>query len=1744
MEKPFTTHQISYENILPNSIVHRLEENAKNNPDKIAFTVLVDGENEELHTTYFQLNARASRLGNKLKTSFSPGERIVLYFYPGIDFIVGFFGCLYAGLIPIPSIQPKTKRLSERLNRICKDSGAKALLTQLSLLKRDEEILRKTGAEIFLTDVEEQIEYVAAPSLEIEIDSTAFIQYTSGSTGVPKGVMISHRNILENIELIAKSFSQTRDSVIVNWLPFYHDMGLIGGVLVPSYLGATGILLSPLHFVQKPLRWVKAISKYKATTSGGPNFSYELCANSLKEEELVGIDLCSWKVAFVGAETIRSTTLDVFSRLFASCGFNDHAFQPCYGMAEATLLVSTAASGNPIKTVNQKSEIGKYEQAIVSCGKPVGCNIVIVDQFGEEQKEESIGEIAVNGKSVSSGYWNNPELSARTFGLFTKQGNGPYLRTGDLGFLKDGELYVTGRIKDLIIINGKNYHPGDIEAIITYNILFLVQDGCAVFSIDKGDQEELVIVAEIKNTVSESQHEQIFSLIKKVVAEEFELNVGHILLIRKGTIPKTTSGKIQRYLCRQALNEGQLHALSEWSARKVSAGTPADSANNEDIADILNSTVAKLLTLLSEVTHIDNLNADDNIFSIGVNSIMLTQFIMLINDEFEIEFLIEDVFDHPTVTKIAERVDSLKVKNGSENSSLPEEIVFLDNYIPTFNQQSIWFDHHLKNCNSYNIPIMVNAGRQLDVTVVRKVYGMLVEEQEILRTVFTANSGKLSAVIKHSIDYTIQEIDLTLGLHEAEIESNLALLSTVVQEIFDLENGPLFRIYIVKRNFSEYHLLIVSHQIIADGTTLQLLAKEIINRCSAVVEKRSVPGELSLSGYRKYAFELQKLLAGPFAHEAGQYWSKELANTFPFAIPADHVVYFKKDRSSDTITYSFDETVVQRIKILCERNNSTVYMFMLSAFIMLLHEHTGNDDIVVGVPVSNRQRKQTANMLGAFINTVLIRTKVDKKESFSSLLKKVAEKVIYGLKYQEYPISWLAKELNQKNAEVFPFTSVFFNGLGFLFEDAFDDPFNIFSGLHNVDMNVDVNCYLAQTRRGLDIRLDYRKARYKRNTADKLLHRYSAIINRLSVDVDLSVQNILENLPVKDKELERIIELSNGFNAPYPENETISTLIEKQVLRTPGNVAVVCGSHRVSYYEFNGRANSLVSYLQNIGIRGNDFVVMLMDKSLEIPLTMFALMKIGAVFVPMDLKWPLNRINALIQDLKPKLIIYNEGGKIVETADDSIRIICVDFMQFEVDPINPVIGKDLNTPIYGMYTSGTTGLPKCTVNIQKGILNRLLYMNKRYGRDEREAVLFMSKYDYDACVWQIFWPMLNGGRTVVPTVEQEMDLYEIINLIEKEEITFTDFVPSVFNVFIDYIEGYPYIAEKLGSLRQLLIGGEAMNSKAIKRFRELLPHVGITNTFGATEASMGTIFYELQAQIEDNIPIGRPIDNVKALILDEQMQFVPFGEVGELYLGGDCLSLGYLNAPEKTNAVFLMNPIFEVQTDKLYRTGDLVCYLPDGNIRHVGRKDLQVKINGIRVELGEIEKCLLAHEQINEAVIIAIKNDDNVSSLIAYLGGDPHMDFNKIKEYLEQWLPKYMIPRFFVYVSEFPRIGIGKVDKKALLAMPTESYSFEETYHPPSTEMEEKLLRIWQEVLTKNNFGINDIFFEAGGDSLKAMQLLTLIDKKLNIHLSFAEIFNNPTIKKQATILEKKQTYVADEITPVRVRHRNTNVQR
>jgi amino acid adenylation domain-containing protein len=1718
--------------------------------NRTAYTFLVDGETEELSLTYGELDTRARAIAARLQQLGAYGERVLLLYPPDLEYIAAFFGCVYAGAVAVPIFAPRANRSLSRLQTISADAEAKVLLTTSAVLSRIEPFLAQVSElQPMHSLATDNIDAETAEEWKrpyIDGDTLAFIQYTSGSTAAPKGVMISHANVLHNERMIQSAFRQTGQSVILSWLPLYHDMGLIGGVLQPLYVGARCILMSPVSFLQKPLRWLQAISRYRATTSGGPNFAYDMCVQKIDPARRMELDLSSWSVAFNGSEPVRAKTLKQFAKSFEPCGFRPEAFFPCYGLAEATLFVS----GNPIvrppviKTfaaeslarhrVEQKSGDAEADvQELVSSGTTFSEETLIVNpETSTPCAHNEVGEIWIAGDSVAKGYWGHPEETQKTFCARLAGVSGEtFLRTGDLGFLHDGELFITGRLKDLIIIRGRNLYPQDIEQTVVECHADLRRGGSVAFSVEVEGEERLVVVQELERHAS-SDLDGLIQRVRQAINQEHEIQPVAIALVRAGSVPKTSSGKLQRRASREMFLAGSFETLAEWrddatqSSETLLAVSAFEPENEEDIKEFLKSLFASRLgTVAAEV------DVDEPVVHYTPDSLQAIELMHAVEVSLGVVLPMASFLQSPSITVLARQaMQYLAAKRLSEKEAPANAVVTtilpntLTTHSPSYGQKALWLISRLApESAAYNVSSAVRIRSAVDPVAMKHALQKLIERHSSLRTTFNEIDGTPVAVV-------CEEVEVSFDFEDVSSAGEALLTKRLVQlalRPFDLEAGPLFRVNLFKRSNEQYVLLWVAHHIVVDFWSLVILIHEFGELYEAEQKGRAASLASISETYSGYVNWQTELLDGPEGLRLKSYWQKQLGGTLPVLnLPTNHPRPAVQTYRGSSYDFDIDLELAQKLKTLGKNHDATLYMTLLAAFQVLLYRYTGQEDILVGSPAAARSRAAFSNVVGYFVNPLVLRADLSGNATFTQFLRSVRRTVLDAFAHQDYPFALLVQELQpERDVSRSPLFQVTFvlqqaqllkeQGLAAFALGQAGAPLGLGElvletmALEQRVAQFDLSLVMAEIGGRLQASLEYNTDIFDQTTIAQMARQFRVLLKGLVANPWQSISS----LPLLSDEDRRQFAEWNDTGRDYP-RQCIHELFEQQAALTPEHVAVVFNDDLVSYRELNSRANQLAHYLRNLGVGPETVVGICMERSLEMIVALLGVLKAGAAYLPLDPDYPQERLLFMVADAAVPVLLTATHLR-ERLALEAPAIICLDTewgiiaKQSHENPVSDVAGDSL---AYVIYTSGSTGKPKGAMNTHAAIYNRLCWMQETYGLTPADDILQKTPFSFDVSVWEFFWPLMTGARLVVARPGGHRDSAYLIELIKRQHVTTLHFVPAMLHVFLAE-EG----VEACTSLRRVICSGEALSLDLQDRFFGLLPRVELHNLYGPTEAAVDVTFWECDAACNHTtVPIGRPIGNTQIYIVDKHNQLVPVGVPGELYIGGVQLARGYHKRAELTAERFVPDPFSSIPGARLYRTGDLARYLLDGSIEYLGRLDFQVKIRGFRIELGEIEAVLGEHPNVRD--VVAVVREDTAHDttgdkrIVAYvvLNGECATPAAELRRLVKEKLPSFMIPAAFVFLSELPLMPNGKIDRGALPA--PEQQTDDDGYVEPRNPVEELIAEVWADVLNVERVGIHDKFFELGGHSLLAAQVMSRVQKLFKTELPLRLLFEFPTV--------------------------------
>jgi amino acid adenylation domain-containing protein/non-ribosomal peptide synthase protein (TIGR01720 family) len=1741
------------------TLVDVLRWRAVDHPEAPACTFLPDGEGREERLCYGELDRRARSIAAALAGA--AGSRALLVYDSGPDYIATIYGCLYAGVTAVPVYPPDPFRIERTLPRLCSivaDAGATWLLATEATLNWVRPLFRNVPGltSSLATDrlgdsgrndaAPGDWPAAAAPHLP------AILQYTSGSTGIPRGVTITHANLLANLRTIDATIDR-EGNVVVLWLPLYHDMGLIGGVFQPVYSGRPLVFMSPVSFMQSPVRWLKAISHYRGTVTAAPDFAYELCTRKVSAEDRATLDLSSLLCALNGAEMVRPETLDRFSETFAECGFRREAFYPCYGLAEATLMVaggvpgaapvvrSFAGSGLEEMQAVPASNGDPAARSLVGCGHPAaGQQVVIANpDHGGRLDEGQIGEIWVAGESIGQGYWNRPEESAKTFQAFLTDGEGPFLRTGDLGFFHEGELFVAGRRKEVVIIRGRNLYPYDIEETVRCCHPLLKNDGGAVFPIDVGGEERLAVVQEVLRP-RKADLGSLLGLIRSQVAEVHGVAPAAVTLIAAGTLPKTSSGKKQRNACRDLFLSGGLQTLIEWRDESLSG----DRRETNAVAPATN-TEKKLATIFGDVLGADLLDVNTSFFDLGGQSLLAGQLAARIQAEFGVELPLRALFSKPTVAGLAAWLD---LPDASQSGLLPP-VTCADRASPlplSSSQEQLWFLEQTESEPRYVLTASIRLCGRLDVGALERSLATIVERHEALRTVFPVQDGRPQQKILGRSMAALTVIERPAMPSPANRRVNLAA-------------GPLFQASLERLSDDEHRLYVAAHHLICDGWSLAIFLSEL----SALYASEVSGGEAKPDGgtgledvvwqFADFAAWQRSCLGTPQVARQLEYWKGQLADLQPLDLAADYLPPRDGKFRGQAVRWVVDKAATDPLAELGRREGATLYMVLLAAFQTLLARYTRQRDVCVGSPVSYRPRREFETAIGYFVNTLPLRTDVSGEPTFRELLRRVRETVLDALANQDAPLQAIVDAVAPRRD---PGRSPLFNVM-FVFENL---PWQATrcAGLslgeieidHTRIGNFDLGLVVEQQPDGLRFSLVYNAEIFDEGTVEQMAAAFRRLVDGIAADADRPVTRVsladIDYRPVADFARSRAEAAGDGQNAHEccgaPAAGDIGLVVAKQVQTTPDNRAVSGEGGGLTYRELDERADRLARCLEGLAVGEDVPVAIFLDRSSELIVAVLAVLKAGGAYVPLDPHDAKDRLQSMLADTRPRAVI-TISRFLDRLPPHEAEEIVLDRERLDVGqhpakaaPTRPAISPE--SLAYIIYTSGSTGRPKGVEVTRRSLSNLATAMADQYEVTARDRVLQLISPAFDVAAEEIFPALTRGAALVLGPPAGELTGRAILDVCRRQRVTVAHIPPQLWQQCLR--EWQPTDESLFDHLRVLVVGGESPPVEALNRWIELARgRVRTLHEFGLTETTVTNLVYELPREIDAwpsgrKLPIGRPVAGSEIHLLDACGQPVPVGAVGELYIGGPGVARGYHGLAGATAERFVETPGSASQNGegtthaRLCRTGDLARWRADGNLEFLGRIDEQIKLRGLRIEPAEIERVLAGHPAIGQAAVVARETAPGGKRLVAYLvptnGHVPERD--ELRAWLRGKLPDSMIPSAFVKLQRLPLNRSHKLDRDALPPPPHESD--QGAFSAPSNEIEQTLAEIWQQVLRLDRVGVHDNFFELGGDSILTIQVVARA-REAGLRFSPRQMFEHQTIVELAAVEGTASATVAEQ---------------
>jgi len=1289
------------------------------------------------------------------------------------------------------------------------------------------------------------------------------------------------------------------------------------------------------------------------------------------------------------------------------------------------------------------------------------------------------GELHIAGDGVARGYLNNEELTTQKFisNPFDKDGKSLMYRTGDLvRYLADGNIEFIGRVDDQVKIRGYRVELGEIETVLQQHEE--VGQGVVLAREDKQGNKRLIAYVVTDGIFD---REGIITYLNEKLPEYMVPS----LFVEIESFPMLPNGKIDRKSLPDPDVSGEL--ANKYEAPRT-------------------DTELRLADIWQDVLEVEQVGINDDFFELGGHSLLAVRLISAIRKEFVVEMPIGDIFDYPTIKSLAEQVEKQSGK-----TVLPSIIpVPRPEHIPlSFSQERLWFIDKLEGSVQYHRPAVMRLRGTLNIEALNKALKEVMNRHEVFRTVFREEEGQAFQVIKDTETF---QLVLDQSFYKQDLESLDNHIEQLIKVPFDLSKDDMMRAHLITLNENEYVLVVTMHHIASDGWSISIFVKEIIELYKSFIENRLADLSPLPVQYADFAIWQRNYLQQEVIEKKIGYWKNKLHGVEPLELPTDYPRPAVQSRRGAMIAFNIDSGLSERLQHFCQQQGATLFMTLLASFKVLLYRYSGQEDICVGSPIAGRQQQELEKLIGFFINTLVLRSEVKGNTSFSDLLKQVKRTMLEAYENQEVPFEKVVDAVVlQRDMSRNPLFQVMF-----ILQNTPDIPELHFGEVqlsregsykHTTSL-FDLTFSMLETPLGLQGVVEYCTDLYREETILRMVNHYKVLLQSITSE-PLRRIGLLEMLT---KGEEHQLRLEFNKTVKYPQNISIVDLFEQQVEKTPGSIAIVFQEKQITYRELSDRSNQFASYLKLKGIHKGQLVPICMERSIEIIIGIWGILKAGGAYVPIDPTYPHERIDYILNDIAAPVLITDSTTNYQSRSNNNFEAIDLqsDWATIANQPVSK-IAVDINAEdlCYIIYTSGSTGKPKGVMIEHKSLVASTLSRRDYY--TNMGSVFLIPSIAFDSSVAVIFGSLVTGGKLIVCR-DYEIKEPPVVKRLLAEANTILC-VPSYYRFLLD--DGLV----QTSSLANVIVAGEKLDDQLVSEHYSQTKNVALYNEYGPTEGTVWSTVAAVQGA-SNLVTIGTPINSVDVYILDRNLQLVPLGVTGELCIGGVQVARGYLNLPELTDEKFSSNP-FIADGTKMYRTGDMCRWLPDGNIEFLGRKDDQVKIRGFRIELGEIEQVLLQIEGIRQAVVIVKDKTPGNKLLVAYVVAE-NFNAESIKENLKERLPDYMIPTLWVPVEVMPLTPNGKIDRKAL-PDPDTSALVRDKFVAARNELEITLVHIWQQLLGLENIGIHENYFDIGGHSMLAVQLISAIRKEFSLEVPLKEIFDHPTVESLATYINSKK---------------------
>ncbi|MCA2655313.1 non-ribosomal peptide synthetase [Microcystis sp. M061S2] len=1693
--------KIDYKNDL---CLHQLfEQQVKQNPQVIAVKL----ENEFF--TYQELNNRANQLAHYLQSLGVKSDSLVgIFVERSLDMIIGILGILKAGgaYVPLDINYPQ-----ERITYLIEDTQLSIVLTQSKFI---EQLPQFQGTTICLDQDWSTIakQSTVNPLVAVEQHNLAYIIYTSGSTGQPKGVMIEHRSVVNYILTTIREYGITSEDQILQFSSICFDAS-VEEIFVSLLSGATLVLRTEEMLRSSEDFW-QCCQKWQLTVLGIPTAYWHQLASELTAATLP--ILSNIKVIFIGGEAIQPAKVQQWQTVTGQYSPLPRLFNG-YGPTEATIATTFSEFTSPTITN-------------VPIGRPISnTQVYILDAFLQPVPVGVAGELHIGGMGLARGYFNRPELTQEKFIYLENRGQlqGERLyKTGDLcRYLPDGNIEYLGRIDNQVKIRGFRIELGEIETVLSQHNA--VKTAVVIAQEDETNQKRLVAYIIPQIEIISPQKEQnslnVTELRQFLKAKLPEYMIPSAFVILE-SLPLTPNGKIDH----RALPSPEFQSQEQYIAPR------------NPIEEILSSIWAKVLKVARVGIH-------DNFFELGGHSLLATQLISRIREAFQVEMPLRELFVAPTIAELSQEIKRLS--EGEQLTELPILPRDKTAELPlSFAQTRLWFLAEFEsNSSFYNIPLALRLEGNLNSEILIQSLEEICDRHEALRTNFITVDGIPTQVIQ-ARTWTVTVVDLQHLSGSEKVIASQELAQNQAIQPFDLAGEPLIRITLVVLSETEHLLLVCMHHIVSDGWSMGVFLQELTALYNAYIQGLSSPlNPLSIQ-YGDFTLWQRQWLQGEVLQQQLDYWQKQLAGAPALlSLPTDRPRPNQQSFAGGHLPFSLSWELTEKLTQLTQEQGVTLFMTLLTAYAVLLYRYTEQEDILIGTPIANRNRSELEGLIGFFVNTLVLRIDLSGKPNFHQLLGRVREMTMDAYAHQDLPFEMLVEVLQpERDLSHAPLFQV-----DFLMQNSPPSPLEL-TGLTATPLTTEndtakFDLTLAMENTGAELKgvWEYNTDLFDRSTIERLTGNFITLLEALVVNPQ---QPIFQLPLLTEVEAKELLEEWNATEKAYPFHQCIHQLFEEQAARTPAAVAVVFEGQELTYQELNIQANQLAHYLQSLGVNSEVLVGIYLERSLLVIVGLLAVLKAGGAYIPLDPDYPQQRLTYMAEDAQISLLLTQESLLDSLPVED-VGVIVLDKLAEKLTvqtPENPFSEVAPENLLCLLYTSGSTGKPKGVMLTHAALVNHSWGISEVFGLTEFDRVLQFASFGFDVAAEEIFPTWLKGGTVVLRPGQMFPTLTDFADFIEQESLTVLNITPAYWHEWALAVS--QSLATVPSSLRVVAVGGDAVLPETVNIWRQMVgKRVECINVYGPTEASVTAIVHDLldyQSEKINSVLIGRPIANTKAYILDQNLQPVPIGVKGELHLCGVRLARGYLNRPELTAEKFINNPFAHSPFNRLYKTGDLARYLPDGNIECFGRIDNQVKIRGFRIELGEIEAVLNQNIDVQTSCVIIREDTPGDKYLVAYIVS--HYEripmISELRQFLSSKLPLYMVPQAFVFLESLPLTTNRKVDRRALPA-PDKIGNRRDQYVAPRNGIEEMLVQIWTEILKIEQVGIYDNFFEIGGHSLLATQLVSRIRSLFKIELPLRSLFAAATVAELAHLIgQLQQQNLTLTVPPILPRTKDTEL--